>query len=185
MPYQSIKSTQLSALLSPNNTVYTPIPFGAYLLVYTPALGFLANYDGTATAYPHRALAFDALTLGNGMVRLFSSQGNPAFLDFVHIRINEDSDYIPTSIAGTPTAFQVTRNVASFTSAQLNSTPTVYVSTHPGIDDYAYPVSLGVGILEAMQDINAMVTPAPVVLYYESATNTYAAFMTVTLVNIP
>lgn len=184
MPYLSIKSSNLSSSITPGVTVFTPIPLGAYLLVYTPTLNFLADYDGNTTVYPHRALAFDAMTLGNGMVRLFASQSSPSYLDFVHIRLLTEADFIPTDISGTPTAFRITRNILSFSSAQLNCIPQVYVATTPlSPDAYAFPVPLGVGILEAMQLINN--GAVSVVLYYADTATTYAAFMTLTQVAIP
>jgi hypothetical protein len=176
--YQSIVSTGVS------RPAYTAPEFGAYGLVFMPSQGFLASTQGDTTTYPHRALMFNVGTLFADVSKLFASQNFPASMDFVWIRLSTDADYVPTSMAGTPFGFRLTRVATSdVIASEQSSKVSFYAGTNPDTNPYASPHNLSTAVTDAIQQVAAAIlTTVPV--YYTQSNGDYAVLYNVSYVAI-
>lgn len=176
-PYQSIVSAGIAL------PAYTPPSFDAYVLVFTPANGFLASTQGAYTTYPHRALMYRAAQMFSDVNKLFLSQ-SAAAMDFVWIRLSTDADYVPNTMAGTPNGFRLTRVATDDVLGLVQPNSQVYYSgSNPSTDSYAPTHDLSSAVRDAIQKVAAApLTTVPV--YYTKQDGTYAVLYNVSYVSI-
>lgn len=180
MPFRPISNLVTPTYNPATVNVFPAVPFDAYLLVYHTSNDFLANFDGSTTEYPHRALLFRKDPLLTKLYRLFQIQNQLTYLDFVHIRLSTDADFVPTNITQTPTAFRFTPQISS---SAFQPTKPLYIDNTPDVDPYACGVPPEVAFCEAIARVAA--TLNPVTLFMETTPGTYAPVFIVSLVSIP